>query len=402
MSNPETPGTQSTDSSLDTFLGAAPRRGRRQLISFVVLVLAIIAIATLFVRFVAGNDDPYYVASITSGDFVPRLSEAGMVHGAEELAIRARLDGRLADLPVKSGDTVKYGQVLARIEAPGGDETLAAHEARLASAQADVEAAEVSVSETSTRLARFERVWRESDHRVPSTNEMEGARADARRAREGLAAAQGRRDAAQNDVEAEKERARGRVIRAPFDGVVVVHNLSQGQGVLQDMLLFTLVHPGSKLTLRVPLASEAAMALEPGAEASVRLEAQPDVAHTAVLDRIEDASGQRVAHFRLTGATEGIEPGMAARVEVALAPRSNVLLVPDAALEFRPDNAGEAMDGRDSIYLVGEDGNPRRVFVTAGGSDGGRTEVFSSQLEAGEDVIIGWREAPQAPATTGN
>ncbi|GAM03628.1 efflux RND transporter periplasmic adaptor subunit [Novosphingobium sp. MBES04] len=402
MSNPETPGTQSTDSSLDTFLGAAPRRGRRQLISFVVLVLAIIAIATLFVRFVAGNDDPYYVASITSGDFVPRLSEAGMVHGAEELAIRARLDGRLADLPVKSGDTVKYGQVLARIEAPGGDETLAAHEARLASAQADVEAAEVSVSETSTRLARFERVWRESDHRVPSTNEMESARADARRAREGLAAAQGRRDAAQNDVEAEKERARGRVIRAPFDGVVVVHNLSQGQGVLQDMLLFTLVHPGSKLTLRVPLASEAAMALEPGAEASVRLEAQPDVAHTAVLDRIEDASGQRVAHFRLTGATEGIEPGMAARVEVALAPRSNVLLVPDAALEFRPDSAGEAMDGRDSIYLVGEDGNPRRVFVTAGGSDGGRTEVFSSQLEAGEDVIIGWREAPQAPATTGN
>lgn len=380
---------------LDTFLGATPRRARRQLISLVVLALAVFAIGALFVRFVSGSDNPYYVATIETGDFVPHLSEAGIIHGEDELPIRARLSGELQTLPVTNGEHVKFGQILATIEARGSDETIAARKSALASAEADRQAAQVTANEATSRLARFEKVWRESDHRVPSINEMERARADARRAHESLSAANARVTAARHEVDAEEERARGRVIRAPFEGTVLLRDISQGQGVVQDMPLFTLVRPGTPLRIRVPLASRTAMKLQPGTKAHVRLEANPDLDVSGELTRIEDINGQRLAYFTLTFFSDKVQPGMAARVDVALAPRRDVLLVPDAALEFSPENAEGAGDTRNSIYLLGDDGNPRRVFVTVGGSDGGRTEVFSAQLHAGEEVIIGWREAPE-------
>ncbi|MCJ2183429.1 biotin/lipoyl-binding protein, partial [Novosphingobium sp. 1949] len=164
--------------TLDAFLGATPRRARRQLVSLLVLTLALIAIAALFVRFVTGSDSPYYFAPVETGDIVPRLSEMSTVHGEDELTIRARLDGQLAALDVATGDRVDYGQVLGRIDSRGSDAQLESERAALAAARSQAEAAEGDVRDTATRLARFERVWRESEHRVPSTVEMERARAD--------------------------------------------------------------------------------------------------------------------------------------------------------------------------------------------------------------------------------
>ncbi|MBT0667986.1 efflux RND transporter periplasmic adaptor subunit [Novosphingobium profundi] len=381
-------------SPLDAFLGASPRRARRQLISLVVLVLSLFAIAALFVRFVSGSATPYYVTPIESGNFVPQLSEAGTIHGRDELPIRARLDGRIATLEVASGSDVQLGQVLATIEARGSDDALAARKAQAQSASAEKDAARTALEDVEARLARFERVWRESGHRVPSLNEMTGARSEAARARDALSAATARLEAARLDVAALEKQASGRVIRAPFEGTVLVHQIAQGQMIQRDQPLFTLVRKGTALGIDVPLASRAAMSAKPGAEARLRLEAQPDLEQRAVLERIETVDGQRVAHFALKDPAPAVRPGMAARVEVTLDERRDVLLVPDAALQFDPEGGNRSGAARDSIYLVGEDGNPRRVFVTTGGSDGGRTQVFSSELHPGEDVIIGWREAP--------
>lgn len=392
---PPAPEDGEPDSPLDDFLGATPRRGQRQLVSLAVLVLALIAIAALFVRFVTGSDSPYYVAPIEAANFAPRLSEEGIVHGDEELSIRARLDGRLADLPLRSGERADFGQILARIEARGTNEALAAQEAALVSAQADLAGAQVSVEETAARLARFESVWRKSDHRVPSLNEMEQARADAQRARERADGAAAQVEAAKLRIEAERQKARGRVIRAPFAGVVVLGTVRQGQSVVQDMPLLTLVRAGTPLSISVALASRAAMKLKPGATASVRFDDAPDLDVRAVLKRIDTANGERIARFELTGPPGAVRPGMRGRIEVTLDERDNALLVPDAALQFRPGDGERPAPRRDCVYLLGKDGNPRRVFVTLGGSDGGRTEVFSSQLQPGDDVIIGWREGPE-------
>ncbi|MCJ2183382.1 efflux RND transporter periplasmic adaptor subunit, partial [Novosphingobium sp. 1949] len=207
------------------------------------------------------------------------------------------------------------------------------------------------------------------------------------------AAAQDRAEAAALRVSAEEQRAQGRIIRAPFAGTVVVHELTRGQGVVEGMALFTLARAGTPLTISVPLASRAAMSLAPGTKADIRFETLPDVEQGARLAGIETRNGQRLARFVLENPAPQIAPGLAGRVEVTLRERRDVLLVPDPALEFRPD-AVPAGNRRDSVYRLDAKGNPQRVFVTAGGSDGGKTEVFSKELHAGENVIIGWREAP--------
>lgn len=398
----ETPEATGAHSPLDTFLGASPRRARRHLISIVVLLAAAIAILFLFVRFVSGDDSRYFVAPVSAGTIVPRLSETGEVYGERQLEIRARLGGTLEALNVASGDVVKYGQTLATIDAGAAQQDIGTEEAALSAAQAELAATQISERESATRLARFESVWRKSDHRVPSVNEMETARAQARIAREQVRAAQSAVDAARLRIKSAQRRLDGTSVRAPFDGVIVVNGLRKGQPVNQDALLFRLVPSDARLMLAVPLASEPAMDLPAGAKASVRFDDLPDLGQSATLARITGTGEQRRAEFVLEKPSNAVKPGMTARLEIELAERRDVLLVPDAALEFRPDGtqAGSSQRAQAEIHLVARDGTPKRVYVTVGGSDGNRTEIFSDAVRPGDDVIIGWRNPPAGTASS--
>ena len=392
-------------SPLDTFLGASPRRGRRHLISLFVLLAAAVAILFLFVRFFAGEDSPYFVAPVAVGNVTPRLSERGEVYGERQLEIRARLAGRLEKLEVASGARVKYGQTLAVIDAAQAGQTLEAREAELRAAEAQLAAAQARAGEAGSRLARFERVWRESDHRVPSLNELEEARTRARIAREDVSAAENAVAAARIGARSASHRLAGTSVRAPFDGTIVVHDLHEGAAVREDALLFTLVPDDARLKLSVPIASRTAMKLSPGAKASVRFDDLPDLEQTATLASIEGSGDERHAEFVLEQPDQAIRPGMAARLEIELAERRDVLLVPNAALEFRPEGPANDSAGRTQgeVHLLADDGNPRRVYVTTGGSDGNRTEIFSEAVRPGDDVIIGWRDPPgTAPDATGS
>jgi HlyD family secretion protein len=93
-----------------------------------------------------------------------------------------------------------------------------------------------------------------------------------------------------------------------------------------------------------------------------------------------------------------VRPGMAATVEIEFPQRRNVLLVPNPALQFEP--ATGQSHRRERIYVL-EDGEPRRVYVSTGSSDGKRTEVFANGLEPGDQVIIGWRDATSGADKTG-
>jgi HlyD family secretion protein len=72
--------------------------------------------------------------------------------------------------------------------------------------------------------------------------------------------------------------------------------------------------------------------------------------------------------------------------------------VPNPALQFEPVSGQSHR--RQRIYVL-EDGEPRRVYVNIGSSDGKRTEVFANGLEPGDQVIIGWRDATSGADRTG-
>jgi HlyD family secretion protein len=102
----------------------------------------------------------------------------------------------------------------------------------------------------------------------------------------------------------------------------------------------------------------------------------------------------------------------------------NVLLVPNSALRFKPSTGAQGggitsvlpgpgrmrrggakrqvnfgAGSSQTVYVVGEDGNPKALQVTVGASDGTRTAVTGGALKAGMRVITGQLAAGQeAPA----
>ncbi|MAC56978.1 MAG: efflux transporter periplasmic adaptor subunit [Novosphingobium sp.] len=377
-------------SALDTLLGAAPRKRRRHLVATVVLAIAILAAIVLAVRFFAGQESPYLFAPAQIGDLEPKLAERGLVQGSHDLAIYARTSGTIASLAASSNGQVRYGQELARIDSGPLKQLLEADTASLEAAEADLAAQKAIAAQKAELLARFERVWQKSDGRVPARNEMSAARSEALRSRQAELAAEARLRAARLAVEARQEQLSDTVIRAPFSSFLTLQGAEKGQQVREGALLFRLTPEDDTLMITVPWKFAGATA-KPGTRAAVRFDDLSGQTFEAKLARIDAGPEGPIGVFVLEDADDRIQPGMEAALEMTLPERRGVLLVPAAALEFSPYRSPQRV--RPQIYLLGEDGTPRRVDVTVGASDGSRTEIFSNAVEPGARVIIGMRSA---------
>ena len=106
-----------------------------------------------------------------------------------------------------------------------------------------------------------------------------------------------------------------------------------------------------------------------------------------------------------------LRPGMTATAEIVTQTVRNALLVPNAALRFRPavarsggpagfsmmplrappaaKSAKVSRGTLQTLYVVGEDGQPKPLQVTAGATNGSLTVVSGGGIEAGLAVITG-------------
>ena len=390
-------------SPLDALLGATPRRVARHWLSLLLLALAGAGALVFLVRFVSGDDAPFYSAAVERGDLVPLVSESGMIRGSGEVTVRAMLGGRVLWVSGAAEGRVQEGEVLARIDAAEVRRRIAGERSRLTATEAELEAARVSAGNVAARLARFETVWRRSGGRAPSLNEMEAARSEAERARLAVEAAEARMAAARAELREAEAKAAGAQVRAPIAGLLVLRNAQPGAWVSEGQQLFTIAPDGAPLTIEVPLFPSRTGPLGAGTAARIRIDALRDQVQQAKLSLLRVPPPPRnappIAVFALQNPDPRVRPGMAATVEIELPARKNVLLVPDAALAFDPTGANTSRRKRARIYLLSEDGKPRRVYITAGGSDGERTEVFGTGIRPGDQVITGWR-GPAAPART--
>lgn len=392
-----------THSPLDALLGAAPRRVMRHWLSLLVLALAGLGALTFFVRFVTGEDSPYYSAPVERGNLIPLVSERGQVRGSGEVTVTALMPGRVTWVSGKSDGEVEKGEVLAKLDAGEMASAVEIDRSRVAAAEAMLDAAQVSAQDTGSRLARFESVWKRSGGRAPALNEIERARAEARRADLGVAAARAEAKAAKLQLKEHQQLEAGAEVRAPISGILAMRHVQPGQTVGEHQPLFTIAAGLAPLTTEVPLSNQQANPIKAGTLAQVRLDAMPDTPQSATLTLLRVSPPPQTtpprAVFTIERPDPKVRPGMAATVEIQLPERRNVLLVPDAALVFEPAVGQKRRRAR--IYVL-ERGDPRRVYVTVGGSDGKRTEVFANDLEPGDRAIIGWRDAANGAERTGS
>jgi len=302
-------------------------------------------------------------------------SHDGVVEAVRQTAIAAQVPGAIVALEVKPGDSVKAGQVLARIDSHAADQNALASDATVRAARASLDVASKD----------FDRQKQLYDKNYISQAALERAEAQFKATQAQVAAQLAQAGAAH-------VAAGFHTVRAPYAGVVSEVPVSLGDMAMPGRPLMTLYDPSAlRVTAAVPQSSAA-----PGATALARLElpglpaAQQWVKPLRVtaLPAADSATHTVQVRFDLP-ATPGLVPGMFARAWIPSQGASDSrVYVPSKAIVRRAELT--------ALYVINSEGRALLRQVRLGRAAGERVEVLSG-LSAGERVALDPQAAGRQP-----
>ncbi|MFO1298480.1 MAG: efflux RND transporter periplasmic adaptor subunit [Rubrivivax sp.] len=419
--------------ALDDLLGegAAARRAwwRRPAlwIGLAVLAAAAAGVWAWLDQRSAAAQPRYVTQAATRGSLTVTVTANGTLQPTLLVAVGSELSGTVSRVLVDVNDRVKRGQVLAELDTARLSDQVKRSRAALATAQAQVQQARATLTETKSSLDRLEDVARRSGGEVPSRLELDTARAAFARAEAGEASAQASVADALAALSADETNLRKASIRSPIDGIVLARNVDPGNAVaasLQAVTLFSLAQDLAQMTLQVNIDEADVGRVSEGQKAAFTVSAHANRRYPATIKRLRYGSTTKdnvvtyLADLEVPNADLSLRPGMTATATITTAERTDVLLVPNAALRFSPEAARAGNDSSNGGGIVGQlmpraprgagqppkragtdtsrvrqlwvlrDGQPQAVPVTPGLSDGRMTEVTSDMLQAGMAVIV--------------
>lgn len=435
-----------TDSNLDAFLGTPARPWWRRYLKWILVAIGVLLAAFLLWRVVFGAALPtqYATEQVASGNLTVTVSATGKLAPTNQVEVGSELSGLVEQVTVDVNDRVTKGQTLAVLDTSRLDDAITQSRAALNANIAQVAQAQATVSESQAQLGRLEEVRRLSGGKVPAEVELATARAAYQRAVAALRAADANvvsARAALSSNEIQRSRA---VIRSPVNGVVLARQVDEGQTVAASFntpTMFVIAEDLSAMELQVAIDEADVGSVKQGQTATFTVDAFPGKTFPATITRVDLGSNlsatsssttsttttsstvvSYAATLSVSNADQQLRPGMTATAEIVTKARPGVLLVPNAALRFTPTVAGgeaaasggqggitgalvprRPRRGNDSaekgatpsrgagqtVYVLGEDGQPRPVQVTTGDTNGSVTEITGGGLKPGMTIITG-------------
>ncbi len=292
------------------------------------------------------------VREVRTGEVVrsdaSELAMPSVVQARRRAALSARAPASVVELPYREGQRVNAGDVVVRLDDAAFRSSVAAAEAGLKAARADLD----------------------------RTRSLLGKGAATPRELEQVTAAA---SAAEAQLTAAKDALSYSALRAPFAGRVAARRANLGDVVSPGSPLVEIEGDGG-LELEATVESAVAAALRPGARLKALVDGQ--AGPLAVIVSAIAPSGDPTTHrFELKAdlpAASGLRAGLFAR-----------LLVPGVAAEPRLTVPGAAVFERGGLtgVFVATDGRARLRWIAAGDRAGERLEVRAG-LEAGEQVVL--------------
>ena len=433
---------------LEVFLGAPAAKPWYKRPLYLVAIVAVVALLLLLSQCFAGESaGGYATETVRRGRLSVTVSATGNLQPTNEVQVGSEQSGLVTQVFVDNNDRVVQGQPLARLDTSRLQDTIVQAQAGLASAQAGVATADASAAQARANLARQEEVFRVSGGRVPSETELDAARAENRRALAGVRSAQAQVAQARAQLSSAQTNLSKATIYSPVTGVVLSRQIDPGQTVAASFnapVLFIIAEDLGAMKLEVRVDEADVAQVHEGQRASFNVDAYPGRTFPARVTRIDvganasgsTASGSSASAAAGTGSVVAytaelavdnpeqlLRPGMTATAEIVTTERRNVLLVPNAALRWSPerDAAQASREGggvtsvlvprggrggrgggrggraqrevsigrgsRQTVYVLGADGNPTAVRVVVGESNGSVTEITGGDLREGQEVI---------------
>jgi HlyD family secretion protein len=448
--------TSKTESAvdLDEFLGVQPASPRRRYIRLGLIALGVIAVLWILSRFFFGGstEAAFVTRPVQRGNLEVSVSATGNIQPTNEVEVGSELSGLITRVNVDNNDRVTQGQVLAMLDTSRLQDSINQSRAALRSAQASVMQARATADQSRANLNRFQEVYRLSGGKVPSGTEMDTARADHARAVAGVRTAEASVAQARAQLSSDQTQFSKASIRSPVNGVVLSRQVEPGQTVAASFnapVLFLIAEDLSKMQLEAKVDEADVGTVKQGQRATFTVDAFPGRRFPAQVQRVDvgaNASGSSGSSSSSSAAASSaganaviaytavlsvdnpeltLRPGMTATADIVTSDKQNVVLVPNAALRFSPDRQARRQQGgvtsvlmpprrrggsrgggasrevqigrgsKQTVYVQGEDGEPRPIQVTVGESDGSRTEVIGKGLKPGMEVIVARRSANQ-------
>lgn len=398
-------------------MAASKRKKKFAILS--ILALAILAVIA-FVAMKAKNGNkqeaklPVKVGKAEIADVQVKVTEVGNVQPEVKVDVKSALSGKVISIFHRDGDTVKRGDVLARVE-PDLNQAQSLAETKNA-----LRSAEIRYEQAKTNY--------ESDHNLflqglLATKQNRDSEAEFMSAKQEFEKAQQKYNLVEKSgipINQSAERFQGSNVVAPMDGVVLTKNVEIGESITSGVssfnagtILFT-VADVSKMIVKAGVNEVDIGKIRVGMPVKVTLDAYPKVSFAGRVDRISPAVriDDKVRVFdvevRLDAQGRELRSGMTANLEMIGEKKEKVLCVPVESV-FQRDE-GEIVYVKKKIDPKAvappaktadgkQDKDAWKKFfvkrvVVSGLSDNARVEILKG-LKLGEEVAL---EDPTLPA----
>jgi HlyD family secretion protein len=332
----------------------------------------------------------YQSVAIQPRDIVVSAQASGSVQPDTTVEVKSKASGEILDLAVETGQTVKRGALMVRV-----DPRIPRN--AVAQAQADLEVAQARLTNANSQKRRADELFKsqsitEQEHEQ-ALLDFANANAEVIRARVAVDNAKDQLDdtnvrAPINGTIIEKQVERGQVISSPTNDV-------GGGTVLLKMADLNLVQ------VRTLVDETDIGKIQPGQRATVTVDAFPNRPFDGTVLKIEPQAQteQNVTMFpvlvRIDNKEGLLRPGMNAEVEVHVGRRDNVLAVPNAALRTQRDVGSAAQ-----VLGLSPEAVQQQLAASAPQDSAGRTSAPRDSA-AGRDSTGRASMGAASPAATG-
>jgi HlyD family secretion protein len=415
-----------------------------------ILILTLVLLATLFglsKAGVFGKDEGTKVTSekVQKRTIIEMVNASGKVYPEIEVKISPDISGEITELTVQEGDTVKKGQLLARIYADiysiqrdqaafGVNQS----RAQVANSQASLDALQAQLEQAERTFDMQKKLF---DEKVISRNEfntadaaLKTAKANYNAAKQNIRGGEASVQTAQANLsKAAKDLGRTSIV-APMDGVVSLLNVKKGEKVAGNSFNvgteILRIADMNSIEVRVDVGENDIPKVKLGDSALIEIDAYSDRKFKGTVTQIASSNNGAAGQSTLTSTTSSdvtqykvyirllpesyadllgkgsfpFRPGMSANADIQTKTVTNVLSVPINAVTTR-EKAEAIMKEKQKekdveapapsvddlevvVFVLGTDAKVKKVVVKTGIQDINYIEITGG-IKEGEEIITG-------------
>lgn len=361
-----------------------------------VVIAAFVAIMVTSAFLISGcskKGSSYVTEPIKKCTIVETVDASGVINPVQTVNVGSQVSGMISDIFVDFNSVVKKGQLLAQIDPT-------TFQAQVDKAQSDLAAARSNAAKVKSVLVydkeNYERYRRLYAKNYVSKSDLDLAEATYKSNSAQLASMNAMINQSAASLKNNQTNLNYTRIISPVDGIVVSRSVDVGQTVAASFntpTLFMVAKDLKKMQIEVNVSEADIGKVKMGQEVEYTLDGYPDATFRGEVSqvRISPTTVQNVVTYNVIvlvdNPDEKLKPGMSANVSIVTNKSEGVLCAPLQALRFTPTELTGGKKFKEQGIWIMENKVPKRVEIQTGAKDSDVTEVISSEITEGTQII---------------